>query len=77
MPFMLQSVGILCQHGFEVDTPSSSREALKCVANILLLESKTRSMFVEFGYAPKAAAKLKVTEPLPLRKINSKAFAEQ
>lgn len=60
MPFFLQSFGILCQHGFEIDTATSSREALKCVANILLLESKTRPMFVEFGYAPKAAANLKV-----------------
>lgn len=38
----------------------TSREASKCLANILLLESKTRQIFVDLGYPAKAAQRLKV-----------------
>lgn len=38
----------------------TSREASKCLANVLLLESKTRQIFVDLGYPTKAAQRLKV-----------------
>ena len=57
-----QSVEVLCQHGFDTDSLASSREALKCLANIFLHESKTRQMFVEAKFAGKAAERLKVYE---------------
>ena len=61
-----QGVKILCQHSFgnsfDSDSITSSREAMKCLANVLLLESKTRRMFVDLGYADKAAIRLKVNE---------------
>ncbi|KAI4133420.1 MAG: hypothetical protein LQ338_000156 [Usnochroma carphineum] len=37
----------------------TSREASKCLANVLLLESKTRQIFVDLGYPVKAAQRLK------------------
>ncbi|KAL8950004.1 MAG: hypothetical protein Q9222_003928 [Ikaeria aurantiellina] len=37
----------------------TSREASKCLANVLLLESKTRQVFVDLGYPVKAAQRLK------------------
>ena len=61
-----QSIEVLCQHGFDVNFLASSREALKCLANIFLHESKTRQMFVETKYAGKAAERLKVYELLLL-----------
>lgn len=61
---LLQDVEILCRHSydssFDSSSMASSREALKCLANVLLLESKTRRMFVDLGYANKAAIELKV-----------------
>ncbi len=38
----------------------TSREAAKCLANVLLLEGKTRQIFVDLGYFIKAAQRLKV-----------------
>lgn len=38
----------------------TSREASKCLANVLLLEGATRQMFVDLGYPVKAAQRLKV-----------------
>ncbi|KAL9605154.1 MAG: hypothetical protein Q9219_000088 [cf. Caloplaca sp. 3 TL-2023] len=37
----------------------TSREAAKCLANVLLLESSTRQVFVDLGYSVKAAQRLK------------------
>ena len=56
-----QAIETLCQYGFQSDSLTSSREALKCLANILLLESKTRQIFVDLGHATNAAEKLKVS----------------
>ena len=38
--------------------------ALKCLANVLLLESKTRQHFVDLGYAHNAARILNVNRVL-------------
>ena len=52
----------MCFYAFE-DSDSKdgpSRVALKCIANILLLESKTRQKFVQEGNAIKVAKRLSV-----------------
>ncbi|KAM0795434.1 guanine nucleotide exchange factor [Usnea florida] len=50
----------LCYYAFKSSDPKdgSSRVALKCIANILLLESKTRLIFVQGGNAIKVVKKL-------------------
>lgn len=58
----MQGMKILCQLSYEARFLDSSREALKCLANVLLIESKTRPMIVTLGYADKAAIKLRVHE---------------
>ena len=40
----------------------TSREALRCLANAFLLDEETRQLFVDLGYAPKAAERLKVDD---------------
>lgn len=39
-----------------------SREALRCLANAFLLNESCRQIFVDIGYAPKAAVRLKVDD---------------
>ena len=34
---------------------------MKCLANIMLLDKATRQIFVDLGYAPKAADRLRVS----------------
>ena len=57
-----QGVETLCFYAFENSDPKdeASRVALKCIANILLLESKTRQKFVDGGNAVKVARELNV-----------------
>lgn len=57
--FSENGVKILCQHSYDDRFLDSSREALKCLANALLIKSKTRQMVVDLGYADKAAIKLR------------------
>lgn len=64
--FLLQGVKILCQHSYDTRFIDSSQVALKCLANTLLIESKTRQMVVNLGYADKAAMKLKVESSVVL-----------
>lgn len=51
---------ILARHSFESNSMATSREASKCLANVLLLEGSTRQMFVDLGYPVRAAQRLKV-----------------
>ena len=39
-----------------------SREALRCLANAFLLDERSRQTFVDIGYAPKAAERLKIDD---------------
>ena len=55
-----QGIETLTRHGFESNSPTTSREALRCLANALVLEPSTRQVFVDLDYAPKAAERLKV-----------------
>ncbi|KAI4274318.1 MAG: hypothetical protein LQ337_004012 [Flavoplaca oasis] len=57
--FRPQGVKTLSRHSFDSNSLVTSREAAKCLANVLLLESKTRQMFVDLGYPVKAAQRLK------------------
>jgi hypothetical protein len=57
--FTDKGVSVLCRHSFEGNSPKTARAALKCLANVMLLEASTRQMFVDLGFAPKAAEKLK------------------
>lgn len=50
----------LCSNGFNSVDTATSQEALRCLANALLLEQETRQIFVDLGFAEKAADKLKV-----------------
>lgn len=58
--FAQKGVQTLCFYAFEDSEPKdgTSRVALRCIANILLLESKTRQTFVQEGNAIKVARKL-------------------
>ena len=49
----------LSHYGFDSDSPSTSREALRCIANALLLRPNLRQVFVDLGCPSKAAEKLK------------------
>ncbi|KIW04185.1 uncharacterized protein PV09_04496 [Verruconis gallopava] len=57
--FTKQGVSTLAQHAFESNSPTTSREALRCLANALLLKEATRQILVDCGAAPKLAEKLK------------------
>lgn len=54
-----EGIETLTRHGFESNSPTTSREALRCLANALVLEPSTRQVFVDLDYAPKAAERLK------------------
>lgn len=54
-----QGLHTLCQYAFEDTDVSTSQEALRCIANALLLEPKMRQVVVDLGYAPNAADRLK------------------
>lgn len=38
-----------------------SQEALRCIANALLLQPKARQILIDLGHGPDAAGKLKVS----------------
>ena len=71
MPY-IQDLGTLCHYaflqdlqdeGFEPDV-NTSHVALKCLANVLLLETTARQQFVDLGYARNAAKILNVSSSL-------------
>ncbi|KAI1932226.1 hypothetical protein LOZ65_000812 [Ophidiomyces ophidiicola] len=53
--FQKEGIHVLSSYGFGEKDPEIAREALRCLANALLLEQNTRQMFVDLGNAPKAA----------------------
>lgn len=56
----LQAIETLSRHSFEGNSLTTSREALRCLANTFLLQPPTRQLFVDGGYATKATERLKV-----------------
>ena len=55
-----KGIRILATIGFEDDDQAVSQEALRCLANALLLKADTRQYLVDLGYAQKAAMRLNV-----------------
>ncbi|KAK8432252.1 guanine nucleotide exchange factor [Phyllosticta citricarpa] len=68
--FAPEGIETLARHGFSNSSPQTSREALRCLANALLLKPATRQVFVDKGFAENAAEKLKVgRSPQPQLKL--------
>jgi hypothetical protein len=57
--FAKPGIQTLSQHALDSSSTTTSREALRCLANALLLKPETRQILVDLGCAPKAAEKLK------------------
>ncbi|KAF1967116.1 hypothetical protein BU23DRAFT_559663 [Bimuria novae-zelandiae CBS 107.79] len=57
--FTKDGLHTLCQYAFEDADVETTQEALRCIANALLLNPNMRQVVVDLGYAPKAASKLK------------------
>ncbi|KAI0144593.1 guanine nucleotide exchange factor [Xylariaceae sp. FL1272] len=55
----MQGIEMLARHAFNSPSSTTSRNALRCLCNALLLEKKCRQMFVDLGYEAKACSKLK------------------
>ncbi|KAK5109991.1 hypothetical protein LTR62_006358 [Meristemomyces frigidus] len=58
--FTTKGINVLSKYGLDADASTTSREALRCLANAFLLDEPSRQIFVDLGYAPKAAERLKV-----------------
>jgi hypothetical protein len=58
-PIYSQSgIKTLSRYALDYGTTPTSKEALRCIANALLLATKLRQIFVDLGCAPKAAERL-------------------
>ncbi|KAK4635065.1 Synembryn-like protein [Fulvia fulva] len=57
--FTKRGVSILSRYGLDQESSNTSREALRCLANAFLLDEPSRQTFVDLGYAPRAAERLK------------------
>lgn len=57
--FTPDGIDTLARHGFYSPSTVTSREALRCLANALLLQPQCRQILVDKGHAEKAAEKLK------------------
>ncbi|RYP44402.1 hypothetical protein DL768_009134 [Monosporascus sp. mg162] len=55
----LPSQETLTRHSFDSDSSTTSRNALRCLCNALLLKPETRQTFVDLGYEAKACSKLR------------------
>lgn len=62
---LAQGIDIISKYGLDQKDPKSlpgSREALRILANAFLLDEPSRQTFVDLGYAPRAAERLKVDD---------------
>lgn len=57
--FVQDGIRTLSRYAFDTSDLPTSQEALRCIANALLLKPNTRQILVDLDYAPKAAIKLK------------------
>lgn len=57
--FTKEGITTLSQHAFGSSSVTTSRNALRCIANAMLLKPETRQMVVDLGCIPKACNKLK------------------
>lgn len=54
-----QGISMLLRHAFHSPSTETARGALRVLANSMLLNEQSRQMFVDEGFAPKAAVELK------------------
>ncbi|KAF2853285.1 hypothetical protein T440DRAFT_487726 [Plenodomus tracheiphilus IPT5] len=57
--FTQDGIGTLGQYAFSGETTAASQEALRCLANALLLVPRTRQILVDLGHGPSASDMLK------------------
>ncbi|CAK7226730.1 hypothetical protein SCUCBS95973_006297 [Sporothrix curviconia] len=57
--FTKGGIETLTKHAFNSSSATTSRNALRCLANSLLIKPETRQFFVDLGYEAKACSKLK------------------
>ncbi|EPE06189.1 guanine nucleotide exchange factor synembryn [Ophiostoma piceae UAMH 11346] len=57
--FTKEGIETLTRHAFDSSSSTTSRNALRCLANSLLLKPETRQMFLDLGFEQKACNKLK------------------
>ncbi|KAI1497658.1 guanine nucleotide exchange factor [Biscogniauxia marginata] len=57
--FTKKGIETLTRHAFNSPSSTTSRNAMRCLCNALLLEENTRQIFVDLGYEAKACNKLK------------------
>lgn len=57
--FQNQGIKTLTRHAFDIETLSTSHNALRCLANAMLIKAEARQIFVDLGYESKACAQLK------------------
>lgn len=68
----IQAIETLSRHSFDNSSLATSREALRCLANIFLLRPPTRQIFVNGGFASKAAERLKVHRTAGVLTVSSR-----
>jgi len=56
----LKDIEVLLQYATDDCVLSTSREALRCLANIMLLQTSSRQMVADSGYMDKLAERYKV-----------------
>jgi hypothetical protein len=64
MQTYFKGIETLGRHAFNSSSTATSHEALRCLANALLIAERTRQIFVDLGFAAKAAEKYKVVQLL-------------
>ncbi|KAK6065049.1 Synembryn-like protein C3E7.04c [Seiridium cupressi] len=57
--FTKRGIETLARHAFNSPSSTTSRNALRCLCNALLLQAETRQIFVDLRYESKACQKLK------------------
>ncbi|KAJ2976296.1 hypothetical protein NUW58_g8121 [Xylaria curta] len=57
--FTKEGIEMLTRHAFDSPSSTTSRNALRCLCNALLLKDKCRQIFVDLGYEAKVCDKLK------------------
>lgn len=65
--FARKGIETLCEYGFDVAELEVSQEALRCLANAMLLQEAPRQYLLDLGYGDKAAQRLRVGHHLMLR----------
>lgn len=57
--FTKDGIKMLTRHAFDTPTISTSHNALRCLANAMLIKPEARQIFVDLGCGPKACEQLK------------------